>query len=242
MSPCHLGRGNICNQRLVKEQDMRDIDQLKESLEITSTAIEEEAQKIAETSGLLSDNLVKAVRIIWRQLVFIWVIMIVLLIAYVSILYKKPFDRAPSRPDQNTTNSHESISKDMAVSSSAFPSPAGPSESFLTLLNQIREAQQKKDIDLFLSAYSPDFPDIEKKREKTLTVWKAYDFLEIHFQISDLQQKDALNFLGKVAWNIKAQHTNNKKIKISLQSYQVGFSKESGRWLIQNLKPLNENK
>ena len=221
---------------------MREIDQVKESLEITSAAIEEETQKIAETSGLLSENLVKAVRIIWRQLVFIWAIMIVLLIAYVSILYKEPFDRTPSRPDQNTTNSHEPMPKDMAVSSPASPSPAGPSESFLMLLNQIREAQQKKDIDLFLSAYSPNFPDIEKKRGKTLIVWKAYDFLEMQFQMSDLQQKDALNFLGKVTWNIKAQDTNNKEIKTSLQSYQVVFSKESGRWLIQNLEPLDERK
>jgi hypothetical protein len=220
---------------------MQEMDEFKEELEFNSTALEKEAQGIVQTSGLLTDNLVKANKIVWRMLAFIWAVMICLLIAYGAILSRNTFDSKSGTLDQlaSTTPAGQ---KDLSVTSPVPSSPPAPAEYFPKLLNRIQEAQLKKDIDLFLSAYSPSFPEISKKREQTLQIWKDYDFLEIQYLIDDVQPKDSQNFLAKVTWKIKAQHLDSNKIKRFLKSYRVCFSKGSGEWLIQNIETLDDPK
>lgn len=220
---------------------MREIDQVKASLETTSAAIEEEAQKIVETSSLLNDNLVGAVKGIWRQLLVIWAVMIALLIAYVSVLQKTPADRDSLPSGQPASPAVASLPQEIGPN----PPPGSvtdPSEECFKLLHQIREAQLRKDIDLFLSAYSPHFPDMEKKKERTLKIWKTYDFREMQFHMDDLHQKDPLTYLGKVTWNVKFKNVDTQEISTSLKSYQVSFSQESGKWLIQSLEPIEDKK
>lgn len=218
------------------------MDEFKEELELNSTALEEEAQKIVQTSGLLTDNLVKANKIIWRMLVFIWAVMVCLLIAYVTILPKTIFDSKSDSSEQTSSNIPALTQEPLSDFFPPSPSPSVPAEYFPKLLNRIREAQLEKDIDLLFSAYSPSFPEIGKKRDKTLKIWQTYDFLEIRFLIEDVQQKDARTFWAKVTWNIKAQNTESNEIKRSWKSYYVCFSKETGSWLIHNLKALDGQK
>jgi len=216
------------------------MDKFKEELALNSTALEEEAQKIVQTSGLLTDNLVKANKIVWRMLAFIWAVMICLLIAYIAFLPETTFYSELGSHDQYARNTATESRTDLTDPSHDSPSPPPPSEYFPQLLNRIRAAQLEKDIDLFLSVYSPSFPEIGKKREQTLKIWKKYDFLEIKFLIDDIQQKDAHTFQAKVTWNIKTQHLDSKEIKRSLKSYQVSFSDKSGKWLIQDLEALDD--
>jgi len=221
---------------------MYEMDEFKEELALNFTALEEEAQKIVQTSGLLTDNLVKANKIVWRMLGFIWAVMICLLIAYVAFLPKTIFYSESGTSDRYARNTAPASQKDLTAPSPDSSSPPPPSEYFPQLLNRIRQAQLQKDIDLFLSVYSPSFPDIGKKREQTLKIWKTYDFLEIQFLIDDLQQQDGRTFLAKVTSDIKAQNLDSNEIKRSVKSYHVSFSNRSGKWLIQDLESLDNQK
>lgn len=217
---------------------MQEINEFKEELELTSTALEEEAQNIVKTSGLLTDNLKKANKIIWRMLAFLWAVMLGLLLAYVAFSPNASFKGESGSYVHQARNTNPASQKALSVSSPALLSGLPPSEYFPKLLNRIRKAQLEKDIELFLSAYSPSFPKIEEKREQTLRIWKTYDFLKIQFLIDDLKQKNARTFLAKVTWNVKAQNLASHEIKRSLKSYRVCFSKGSGQWLIQNIEKL----
>ncbi len=218
------------------------MDEFKDELELHSTTLEEEAQKIVQTSGLLTDNLVKANKIVWRMLAFIWAVMICLLLAYVAFLPKTTFYSASGSYDRYARNIAPASQTALTASSPHSSSPPPPPEYFPQLLNRIRAAQLEKDIDLFLSVYSPSFPEIGKKREQTLKIWKTFNFLDIQFLIDHLQQKDSQTFLAQVTWSIKTQNLDTDEIKRSLKSYQVSFSNKSDKWLIQDLETLDDQK
>jgi hypothetical protein len=119
--------------------------------------------------------------------------------------------------------------------------PAIPERAdLLKVLNQIREAQYKKDIDLFLGAYAPTFPELSRKREFTLNVWRRYDYLDLQFRASDLRHQDAATIVGTITWDIKARDRKTDTVKTLSKSYQVQFSKASGQWLVQQLEGLDD--
>ena len=120
--------------------------------------------------------------------------------------------------------------------------PIPEKEDLLKLINQIREAQLKKDIRLFMDAYSPSFLNLAQKRKLTLNIWKRYDYIESQFNINDIKQENASLILGRITWNIKALDRNTRVIKIFSKSYDVNFSKQSGKWLIQKLEPIKSKK
>jgi len=66
------------------------------------------------------------------------------------------------------------ISQSFFQESASTPSlSAGPPQAqLIKMLNRIRKAQLNKDIDLFLSSFSPNFPELEEKRQKVLRTWQ----------------------------------------------------------------------
>jgi hypothetical protein len=190
--------------------------QTKESVKIARTALEAETHEVVQVSNRLSDNLKKAGEKIWRHLLFIWAVVIVSGISYFLVL-----DKAPITTNQAT--------EEYSPALSAIPE----TKELIGLLNQVREAQSKKDIRLFLEAYSPNFPNLEQRRDLMLNIWQKYDYLDTQFQLSDITIKNSTLILGKVTWLIKARDRQDNAMKIFTKSYQVYFSKDSGKWLIQ---------
>jgi hypothetical protein len=227
---------------------MRRVPQYKESLKIVRSALEAETQEVVQVSNRLNDNLVEADRKIWRQTLFIWVAVIISAIFYLLVLHnttrttnqskQEPIVSQPLSPTQDITRPSPSslLNSKTSPLSSAIPDK----EDLLRLLNQIREAQSNKDILLFLDAYSPTFPNLAKKRRLTLNLWKRYDYMESQFQVNNLQQENASMIFAQITWNIKAQDRKTRVIKIITKSYNVNFSKQSGKWLIQKLELVDD--
>lgn len=108
------------------------------------------------------------------------------------------------------------------------------------LLNQLREAQLKKDISQYLHAFSPNFPDLEMRRQKTLAVWQAYDYSSLDFELDEVKLLDADRAFAKVVWNLKTQQKVSQNIKTETQTYKVWFSKDAGQWRISNLEMVRK--
>lgn len=215
-------------------------EQIKKSLEIARAALAEETREVAQVSQRLNENLGEAVRRIWRQLLFIWAVVIILAGSYLALWLKGPL--APVPPPQEAAAGEQTMPPAAAADLPQASMPEIPErEALLSLLNQIREAQLKKDIQLFMNAYSPTFPDKGQKRLHTLNIWRRYDYLDLRFQVKDIQTQDDAHILGKVTWIIKARDRKDDQVKTVKKTYQVHFSKETGQWLIQGLEPL-ENK
>ncbi|MFA5089302.1 MAG: hypothetical protein WC552_09760 [Candidatus Omnitrophota bacterium] len=206
-------------------------------------ALEAETHEVVRVSNRLNDNLVKAGKIIWRQLLLLWAVVVVLGVSYFLILNNARLATHQAKQGKGS-GAVSTLSETAGRLQPGEPPtlsalPAIPeAEDLLRLLDQVRQAQLTKDIHLFLGAYAPSFPNLTRKREVTLNIWKKYDYLESQFQIREAVPKSDVLILAKVTWNIKARDRKTDEIKNISKSYQVNFSKESGQWLIQNLKPV----
>lgn len=222
---------------------MGQVDQTKESVKIARAALEAETHEVVQVSKNLNENLGTAVRRTWRQLLFVWAVVIVLAISYFVVLTNAPKSRDVAKLEQPASGSPGSPSLSPLPSAKALPEPPAIPEGkdLIKVLNQIREAQLRKDIQLFLSAYSPDFPDLGKKRELTLNIWRRYDYIDLQFRVSDIQRPDGSSILGQVTWDIKARDHKTDEVRTLTKSYQVQFVRDlSGKWVIQKLDAMDD--
>jgi hypothetical protein len=184
------------------------------------TALEAEAYKVVQDSNRLRDNLRQAGKKIWYYLLFVWAIVIIAGISYFFVSHPTP------RATKQTPEEHPA----------AFSgTPEG--QALINLLTQMRQAQLKKDIHLLFEAYSPKFPDLARRRQLMAEIWKKYDYLDSHFYLSDIIVKNKALILAKVTWVIKARDRQTNKTKTFSKTYQVYFSKDSGKWLILKFGP-----
>jgi hypothetical protein len=220
---------------------MEDIQNDQEFLQTTQATLAAETKEIVKVSNRLHDNIVKAFRLMWRRLFFIWGLLIGLLVVYFLALHNtsptgpvvapgsKTFEQ--SLPSSGTNVSPQVPSEQQAIK----PIPMPEWEAVTGLLEQVREAQLKKDIGLFLEAYSPTFPDLAKKKENILKTWEKYDYLDMHFNIENIQKPNANTIVAKVVWDITLTDVHSKKKSTLVRDYTVHFSQISGKWLIQEL-------
>ena len=216
--------------------------QTKKSLEMAQAALEAETHEAVQVSRRLNDNLIEAIRRIWRQLLFIWVVVIILAVFYLAVLGYLPL-ASKLVQEQNRVQPGAGVPMTEAEPPqapwTAFPDTP-EKENLLKLLNQIRDAHYKKDIQMFLQAYSPAFPDIEQKRDQTVKSWRRYDFLDVQYQVTGVRQENDNTLAGVVNWTYKTLDRRNHAIVTTSKGYDVKFTKESGQWAIQEIEPLTK--
>lgn len=206
------------------------MEQSKDSVKNALAALETETHEVVQASKRLNENLMEAVRRTWRQLLFIWLVVIILAISYFLVLLRTPQTlKVAMVPPEATTAAPGAPPADI------FP-PIPEKEELVKVLHQIREAQYKKDIDLFLQAYSPGLPELRRKREQTLSIWRRYDYLDLPFHVTNLRRLDPVTLEGLITWEVKVRDRKTDTVKTLPKSYQVQFSKASGQWLIQKLE------
>ncbi len=169
--------------------------------------------------------------------------LLIILIAYLA------FAKATISPPTLASNEKEPTNQSIIVAKEAGPSHVSlpklpvPSPSpgvgqpiqtqLIQILDQIRQAQLNKDINLFMSSFSPDFPDIPEKRQKVLKIWQAYDYVDMKFEITDLQKLDNNTASANICWQFEVKDKNNE-IKQINKTYNISFSQEGGKWLVRN--------
>lgn len=147
---------------------------------------------------------------------------------------------AESGKSKNTEGS-SSIPKEAAPASLPDTSKTPSAEtqeigSIKTLLENVRQSNLKKDIDLFMSCYASDFRNMEEKRKATLANWKIFNYLDLSYDlkktsISDGTAKARVEWVIKTSSNTGGQPQENKSI------LDVTFKKEEGGWKIEEVKP-----
>jgi hypothetical protein len=110
----------------------------------------------------------------------------------------------------------------------------------LGVLSTLREANLKKDINLYLSVYSPQFPNLEEKRKNMLKIWETYDYPSIVFTLDDIKPVDTNNLDTKATWYLDAKNRSTGATTSVKQTYQIRFTKEHGKWRIRSLEELGE--
>ncbi|NWG02197.1 MAG: zinc ribbon domain-containing protein [Syntrophaceae bacterium] len=114
-------------------------------------------------------------------------------------------------------------------------SETGEIEKIKRMLENIRQANLKKDIDLFLSCYSTDFKDRELKKKATLDNWKKFDYLNLTYDLKNPSiSGDTVR--AKVEWLIKFFPTTGGASQESKSLLDVLLKKEEGEWKIKEVK------
>jgi hypothetical protein len=207
-----------------------------------------ESLTMVEVVNLLQGNLVRTTRLMWCQLFFIGALIVLLFVAYFSLLGKipstrnvaalgpKPLEKPPPISETiPTPQVHQTQQQVLPAQQSAKPADVSERKELQSVLDQVRKAQMEKDINLFLQAYSPTYPNLPEKKEDLLRSWQKYNYLDMNFNIGNIQKKNAHTIIAEVACDITLEDIHSKKKSNLTKDYIINFSDISGKTLIQEV-------
>ena len=144
---------------------------------------------------------------------------------------------------QKRSLSSEPSSKAVVTSPSPPPSPQSPRtvgkdqevEKIKSLFENIRQANLKKNIDLFMSCYSRDFNDREGKRLDALETWGFFNYHDLSYDLKEQTiSGDTANIRLEWLIRISKKVGGQREDKRTLQD--VTLKKEDGSWKIREIK------
>ncbi len=123
-----------------------------------------------------------------------------------------------------------------AVAAPTPPAPEAVRRELDAVLANLRRAQLRGDIEQYMQAYSPAFPEMERKRQRTLQVWRAYDYLNLSYRINAVQPLSEDKALAVVTWNLSTRKKANRQTQSQRQTFRVWFAREPGGWRITKVE------
>jgi hypothetical protein len=243
-----IAKHKVEAQHLCRDQQswIVDIEKLykriaKENYLVNQATLEDEAKEKVRVSNRLHTNLVKAKKLMCRPLLLNWAFLILLFISNFFVTSQLSHPTKVAGPASTNLETSTKVSQIIA-SHQVAPSQRSIKPSHIPewgevkgILELIRSAQLKNDINLFLNAYSPSFPNISKKKEDILKIWQQYHYLDMHYYIDDIKKIDVNTIIARVTWEITYIDAHTNKKKTLLRNYTVYLSDISGKLLIQEL-------
>jgi hypothetical protein len=106
------------------------------------------------------------------------------------------------------------------------------------LLENIRQANLREDIDLFMSCYADDFKEREEKKRSILESWKNSDYLDLSYSLkSKALTVDTAKI--QVEWLIRTARSVTGQLEKGQLLVEALLKKESGFWKIKEIKTLS---
>ncbi|MFZ5447896.1 MAG: hypothetical protein ACOZFS_04580 [Thermodesulfobacteriota bacterium] len=104
------------------------------------------------------------------------------------------------------------------------------------VLERVKEANQKKDLDQLLTLYSLNFPELSRKAQHFSRTWVTCNYPKMEFLINEVKPLPDGRVFARVTWDIRVEDVQTKNSKELTKTYLVWFVRESGEWRIQALK------
>ena len=145
--------------------------------------------------------------------------------------------------ESKSTDERSSIPKEATPALFSPPEASKPPSaetqevgSIKTLLENVRQSNLKKDIDLFVSCYASDFENLEGRKRATLAYWEKFNYLDLSYDVRDLSVS-VETAKARVEWLIKTSSRGGGQSQQNKSVLDVAFKKEDGRWKIKEVKP-----
>lgn len=108
-------------------------------------------------------------------------------------------------------------------------------EKIKSLFETVKQANLKQNIDLFMTCFSRDFANREKKRTEALKTWNQFHYVHLSY---DLKKKMiAGNTAGiQLEWLVRSSEKVSGKLEESRILLDTILKKEDGGWKIQEVK------
>jgi rRNA maturation endonuclease Nob1/ketosteroid isomerase-like protein len=141
----------------------------------------------------------------------------------------------PSPPAPTTATANVSIPQETDRREDAVVAETLETGKIKDLLENIRQANLQKNIDLFISCYATDFKDREEKKKATLAYWKKFDYLDLSYDLKNPSiSPDTAK--ARVEWMIKISSKTGGQPQETKSILDVTFKKEEGDWKIKEVK------
>ena len=111
-------------------------------------------------------------------------------------------------------------------------------ERLRSVLESIRQGNLRKNIDLFMSCYSPVFKGREGKRRETLETWESFEYLSLAYDLKNSLISSA-SAHATVEWRIKFAPKAGGPTQESQTILDVTFKKENDEWKIIQVRPVS---
>jgi len=108
--------------------------------------------------------------------------------------------------------------------------------SIKALLENVRQSNLKKDIDLFVSCYASDFENMEGRKRATVAYWDKFNYLDLSYDVRNLSVS-VETAKAKIEWLIKTSQKGGGQYQENKSVLDVAFKKEDGKWKIKEVKP-----
>lgn len=156
---------------------------------------------------------------------------LILVVALGYFLWLKP-------SSSSTPLSKESASLSPGTSSPQGQSPVSKNdetEKVRSLFENIRQANLKKNIGLFMSCYSRDFEDKEGKRIAVLETWENFNYLDLTYHLK--KQTIAGDTADvRVEWLIRTSPKSGGQPRDTRTLSNVMLTREGGNWKIKAIR------
>jgi len=144
--------------------------------------------------------------------------------------------------ESKNTEGSSSISKEAAPASLPDTSKTPSAEtqeigSIKTLLENVRQSNLQKDMDLFAACYASDFENIEGRKRATVAYWEKFNYLDLSYDLKDLSVS-VETAKARVEWLIKTSSRTGGQSQQNKSILDVTFKKEEGKWKIKEVKPV----
>ena len=108
-------------------------------------------------------------------------------------------------------------------------------KNILRVLEDIKKANLSKDLDLWESRYSKNYPDLAKRKTALREQWQKYNFRSLEYIIADLKiRPDSAS--ASVTWDMEMAPVQSDDFKIISQRLDVNFILEDNRLKISSVK------
>ncbi len=111
-------------------------------------------------------------------------------------------------------------------------------EDIKNLLKNIQQGNLRKDIDLFMSCYSPAFKGREGKRKETLENWEHFNYFSLSYDLKNPSISGQIA-RGRVEWRITFTPKAGGRTQESQTVLDVTFKREEDGWKITEVKPVS---
>jgi Double zinc ribbon len=111
-------------------------------------------------------------------------------------------------------------------------------EKIRSLFENIKQANLKKNIDLFMSCFSRHFNGMQGKRLDTLKTWENFNYLDLSYDLK--RQKISGDTADvRLEWLVRTSQKAGGPLQDGRTVLDVTLRREDGRWKIKEIKPVS---
>jgi hypothetical protein len=109
-------------------------------------------------------------------------------------------------------------------------------QKLLDLLENVRQANLKKNITLLMSCYASDYKDWEERRRTALQSWERYNYLDLDYDLK-VESASTNDVKARVEWRIRSIPIRGGELEEGKSVLNVIFQKEKNEYKKKKLLP-----